>query len=655
MTSTVLIVDDSLTVRMDLAEAFQEAGFEPIPCSALAEARRIVGQRRVGLVILDVLLEDGDGLEWLKEMREQPALAGVPVLLLSSEAEVKDRIRGLKTGADDYVGKPYDTDYLVARAKGLLERRERNPGDSRSTILVIDDSSTYREELRVAFERAGYGVITAASGEEGLRLAVASRPAAVVVDGVLPGIDGIGVIRKIRMDAALRRMPCLLLTGSDDGGAELRALDAGADAFVRKEDDPGIILARLAAVLRSSAAEVGDVASALGPMRILAVDDSPTYLHELAATLRGEGYDVAVARSGEEAIEMLAVQPIDCILLDVVMPGLDGRETCRRIKAIPAARDIPLILLTAIDDRDAMIDGLSTGADDFISKSSEISVLRARVRAQLRRKRFEDEHRKTREDLHRTELEAAEQRAARAVAETKAAMVDQLERANSELEAFGYSASHDLRTPLRAIDGFSKILIEDHTDGLTDEAKGFLRRIRAAAQRMGEIIDDMLALSRVNRAEIVLSRVDVSRVASDVLEELQRREPGRSITIAVTPGVEAYADIRLLRVLFENLLGNAWKFTSKNTDARIEVGAGSGESAPTFFVRDNGAGFDARYASRLFKPFERLHTEAEFPGTGIGLATVHRIVDRHGGRVWAESVVGEGATFFVSLPARGTR
>jgi two-component system NtrC family sensor kinase len=649
MKNRVLIVDDSLTVRMDLAEAFTTAGFAAVPCATLAEARSATAREPVGLVILDVLLPDGDGLEWLREIRALPALDQTPVLLLSTEAEVKDRIRGLQTGADDYVGKPYDTAYLVARAKEVLRRREGALGE-RPTILVVDDSATYREALRGAFEDAGYAVLTASSGEEGLRIAAASRPAALVVDGIMPGLDGPSVIRKIRMDPALRRMPCVLLTASDEGGEELLALDAGADAFVRKDQDSDVVLARLRAVLRGAAAQRADTASLLGPMRILAVDDSPTYLNELAETLRGERYDVVVARSGEAALDMLAVQPVDCILLDVMMPGLDGLETCRRIKASPVVRDIPLIMLTAIEDRDAMIDGLSTGADDFISKSSEVNVLKARVRAQLRRKQFEDEHRRTRDELHHTALEASEARAARAVAEARAALVDQLQRTNQELEAFSYSVSHDLRAPLRTIDGFGDILLTDHADGMSDDAKACLRRIRAAAQRMGELIDDLLELSRVARTELRRSHVDVGVLARTVADELSRREPARTVDVRIASGTVAYADPGLLKVVFENLLGNAWKFTAKVAAPRVEVGVqGQGDGA-VHYVRDNGAGFDARYAQKLFAPFQRLHAEADFPGTGIGLATVRRIMERHGGRVWAESTLGEGATFFFVLP-----
>jgi DNA-binding response OmpR family regulator len=652
MNEAVVIVDDSLTVRMDLADAFREAGFLALPCSNVAEARAAQAQAQASVFILDVLLPDGDGVDLLQEIRSSPAGASAVVVMLSSEVEVKDRVRGLQTGADEYVGKPYDAGYLVARVRELLQSRQRSEAGG-TTILVIDDSVTFREELRMAFESAGHRVLTASSGEEGLRVAGAQRPDAIVVDGVLPGIDGATVIRHIRLDAVLRDVPCVLLTASADKGAELRALDAGADTFVRKEEDLDVILAKLSAVLRRTTARTpGDEAtrSLLGPKKILAVDDSATYLHELTDALSGEGYDVVLARSGEEALELLAFQVVDCILLDLVMPGLGGHETCQRIKSAPVVREVPLIMLTALENREAMIQGLGAGADDYISKSSEFDVLKARVRAQIRRKQFEDEHRRIREELLRKELETAEARAANELAQTRAALVEELERKNKELEAFSYSVSHDLRAPLRSIDGFSKALLDHWANALDPKSKDYLGRVRASAQRMGELIDDLLELSRVGRAELRRGHTNLSEIARTVAAELRKRDPDRQIEIEIQDGLVADADRRLMHIVFENLLGNGWKFTVKAEQPRIEVGSSRTDDGIVYFVRDNGAGFDMTYAEKLFRPFQRLHSTADYPGTGIGLATVQRIVDRHGGRVSSEGMVGRGATFYFTLP-----
>jgi light-regulated signal transduction histidine kinase (bacteriophytochrome) len=330
------------------------------------------------------------------------------------------------------------------------------------------------------------------------------------------------------------------------------------------------------------------------------------------------------------------------------MPGLGGHETCLRIKTAPIVRDIPLIMLTALENREAMIQGLAAGADDYIPKSSDFEVLRARVRAQIRRKQFEDENRRIREELLCKELEAAEARAARVLADTRATLVDELERKNNELEAFSYSVSHDLRAPLRRIDGFSTALLDELGDRPSPRATAHIGRVREAVHHMGELIDDLLELSRVGRTELRRGPTSLSEIAWSVAGELRKSEPERVVRIEVQDALVAEADRRLMRVVLENLIGNSWKFTVKAPAATIEVG--SDRDGLVYFVRDNGAGFDMTYAEKLFVPFQRLHSNEEFPGTGIGLATVYRIVDRHGGRVWAEGAVGVGATFFFTVP-----
>jgi len=225
----------------------------------------------------------------------------------------------------------------------------------------------------------------------------------------------------------------------------------------------------------------------------------------------------------------------------------------------------------------------------------------------------------------------------------------ELLNANEELEAFAYSVSHDLRAPLRAIHGFSQILQEDYGQLLDDEGRDYLRRVRANAQRMGELIDDLLSLSRISRHQLDIDTVSLTDLVREISQSLQRQNPERQARFEIQAGVSARGDGSLLRIMLVNLLGNAWKYTSKSDDVRIHFGRCRQDGVQAFFVRDNGAGFDSQYASQLFMPFQRLHSENEFEGTGIGLATVQRIVQRHGGRIWAESEPGKGATFYFTL------
>lgn len=217
------------------------------------------------------------------------------------------------------------------------------------------------------------------------------------------------------------------------------------------------------------------------------------------------------------------------------------------------------------------------------------------------------------------------------------------------LEAFSYSVAHDLRAPLRSINGFSSILLERAPGSFDDDACSCMRRIHAASERMSELIEGLLSLSRVTSAAVARRPVDLTALSRRVFAERAAAEPGRKVTVAVADGLTARGDALMLEVLAENLLGNAWKFTSKQPNARIEVGRERRGGEAFFFVRDNGAGFDMRDVEKLFKPFQRLHSQSEFPGTGIGLATVQRIVSRHGGRVWAEGAPGRGATFYFTL------
>jgi light-regulated signal transduction histidine kinase (bacteriophytochrome) len=223
------------------------------------------------------------------------------------------------------------------------------------------------------------------------------------------------------------------------------------------------------------------------------------------------------------------------------------------------------------------------------------------------------------------------------------------EAASNELEAFSYSVSHDLRAPLRSIDGFSQALLEDCADRLDSDGKRYLKRVRESAQQMGELIDDLLNLAHVTRGELRREPVNLSELARSVLGRLRESQPERAVEVVVQDGLTARADSRLLDIALTNLLGNAWKFTGKRASARIEFAAKAGEHPPIYFVRDNGAGFDAAYAGKLFGVFQRLHAAHEFEGTGIGLATVQRIVGRHGGRIWAEGAVDRGATFYFTL------
>jgi signal transduction histidine kinase len=290
--------------------------------------------------------------------------------------------------------------------------------------------------------------------------------------------------------------------------------------------------------------------------------------------------------------------------------------------------------------------GIAGGIGAFILVLGGVLIWNRSLRAMVRLRTAElrqelSERQRAEAEVRSLNLEL-EDRVARRTAELKAV--------NKELESFSYSVSHDLRSPLRSLDGFSQLLLEDYGEQIDSQARDYLQRIRSASQRMAQLIDDMLKLSRISQNEINLASVDLSLLANSIAEEFRASQPDRQVDFIVETGMTATADRNLMGIVLRNLLGNAWKFTGKVHLARIEFGTGVIDDEKVFFVRDNGAGFNMEYANKLFQPFQRLHGVNEFEGTGVGLATVQRVIRRHGGRVWAEAKVNEGATFYFTLP-----
>jgi light-regulated signal transduction histidine kinase (bacteriophytochrome) len=302
-----------------------------------------------------------------------------------------------------------------------------------------------------------------------------------------------------------------------------------------------------------------------------------------------------------------------------MMPGLDGFGLLRELRATLNTRSVPVILLSARAGQESAVEGLNAGADDYLTKPFSAQELMARVRTHLE------------------------------IARLRREWTNELERSNKELEAFSYSVSHDLRAPLRAIDGFSKALLDDHSEKLDKHACHCLQRVRTAAQKMSSLINDLLELSRVSRRALKKERIDLTALARGVVAELQDKDSSRSVAVDIADGLSITGDRSMLTIFLANLLGNAWKYTSKSSQPQIAFGCSNDGDAPVFYIRDNGVGFDMAYADKLFIPFQRLHLESEFEGTGIGLAIAQRILSRHRGRIWAEAAVDAGATFYFTL------
>jgi two-component system sensor histidine kinase/response regulator len=401
----------------------------------------------------------------------------------------------------------------------------------------------------------------------------------------------------------------------------------------------------------------GTVASA-EPVKILLVDDQPDNLLSAEAVLEILGEEIVKAESGREALRQLLEHDFAVIVLDVMMPDMDGFETAALIRERERSRHTPIIFLTALGRGEEHIRrGYNVGAVDYLTKPFVPEILRTKVSV------FVELHRKTallRYQSHQlerqnSELQEAIQRSWRAEEEIKALnrhlerRIGELDDLNRELETFSYTVSHDLRGPLSRISGFSRALLESHRDQLDDQGRLYLNRIEHSARRMNELVEDLLSLSRVTRVEMTRQIVDLSGIVRAIAAELMAREPARAVEFVVADGLHAWGDPDLLRAALLNLLENSWKFTRKHARARIEFGAMESPRGHTYFLRDDGAGFEMAQAGRLFNPFQRLHKDSDFEGTGIGLATVERIVRRHGGHIWAEGLTESGAVFYFTL------
>jgi hypothetical protein len=379
-------------------------------------------------------------------------------------------------------------------------------------------------------------------------------------------------------------------------------------------------------------------------VNILMVDDQPANLLALEAMLQELGQNLVHASSGREALKCVLSQDFAVILLDVKMPEMDGFETATLIRQRDKSRDTPIIFLTAADrSQTQAVRGYALGAVDYLVKPVVPEFVRSKVAV------FVELAKKNALLQRQAQLLRQGEQEARDLAETRAELVRDLEHKNRELESFSYAVSHDLRAPLRRIDAFGRALEETQGERLDDAGRHFLGRVREASQQMMQLIDDVLYLSRVTRTELREQEVDLSGLVELLLDRMREAEPARAVEVKIRPGVVVGGDGQLLRIALENLLTNAWKFTANVPAPRVEFGTMQAGGETGYFVRDNGAGFDMAYVDRLFAPFQRLHRTSEFPGTGIGLATVQRIIHRHGGRVWAEGLVGQGATFYFTI------
>jgi PAS domain S-box-containing protein len=484
------------------------------------------------------------------------------------------------------------------------------------SVLYVEDDAQIREQLGQFLRRRVGTLYMADNGLQGLDAFRRYRPDIVVSDIRMPEMDGLEMAARIKCDGA--GAPVILTSAFADTQYFLRSIDIGIDKYVLKP----IRTEALEAALRR-------VAQALHTQSELRL--AATVFHSVSEgilVVDPELQVVAMNPAFEKITGFGSRETVGSVVGFLDAPDRDPALSWRALaESGHGRREIPV----RRKDASVFIGWVSA---DTVRGPDGTPVYVVFVLADI-------SERKAAEEVLKRLNETLEAR----VRERTAS----LEQANRELEAFSYSVSHDLVAPLRGIDGLTRMLEDDFSDRLDELALSCLRRIRAGTDRMAQLIDDLLALARISRTSVVRGQCSLSAMVEEIAAELSRQEPGRDVQWIITPGIVADADPGLVRIALDNLLRNAWKFTGKRARARIEFGVAQQGPVREYFVRDDGAGFDDRYAVRLFAPFQRLHDATEFQGTGIGLAIVERIVRRHGGAIWAEAAVDQGASFHFTL------
>jgi len=499
-------------------------------------------------------------------------------------------------------------------------------------ILVVDDQPYNIELLEAHLAPQGYEIVKAANGEEALEKLFGNQIDLILLDVMMPGMDGFEVIRRVRQDNTHRLLPIIMVTALQETEDRIKGIEAGCDDFISKPVDKMELSARVRSLLRLKAYNdlMSNYRKELEAAKISAVE-AREYAENIINTLREPlialDQDLRVVTASRSFYDFFKVKPEDTI--GQLIYDLGNKQW-----DIPKLRE----LLETILPQKTTFDNYEV-EHDFATIGRRIMLLNAR---QVKRPLGKG----------RVILLAIEDITERKKAETELKVqTQQLEYANKELESFSYSVSHDLRAPLRAIEGYSQMFMKKYRSTLGEDATRMITVIRSNTKMMENLIESLLSLSKVQKTSMSISEINMDELAKEVWNEIWAANKERELELMTTEILPGYGDQTLIRQVLSNLISNAVKFTNNQKPGIIEMSSHSESDKIIYCLKDNGAGFDMAYYYKLFGVFQRLHSNEEFEGTGIGLATVRRIINRHGGRVWAESKVNEGATFCFSLPS----
>ncbi|MGE5342466.1 MAG: ATP-binding protein [Candidatus Omnitrophota bacterium] len=561
--------------------------------------------------------------------------------------------------------------------------------DKKHKILIVEDSEIITVILRHILKKEGWHVLSSSNIDEALislsALHAEEMPDLIIIDYHIPDGQANALCRRLKMNVYTRCIPVLMLTM--ENGLEHNALESGADDYLPQFANDDVLIHRIKLLLGKSEKRHGlfNIASPLfHKSRILAVDCNIDYLNFLENAFQEDGLIIDIATNSKDAIAKITGEEqgiYDCILLGQITSEIDSIELCKRILEIRRTMENPplIFMLMKYETRDEMSRSLEAGADDFVGKPSDIFIIKARLVALLWRKFIQEENRRIFEELKRKELEVERSRMEQLATEAKAILAEkllitverleqeveerrhmerqiknyslELERSNKELEAFAYVASHDLQEPLRAISSYLQLVEKRYKDKIDDKGKDFISRAVGGARRMQEMISDLLIYSRITTHAKSFERYSFESIMDRTLTNLSASIERTKAIVTRDPMPELVCDESQILRLFQNLISNAIKFCEK-TPPVIHISA---QPHPTdndwlFSVKDNGIGIEPEHKDHIFKIFNRLHGRGKYPGTGIGLAICQKIVERHGGKIWVESTVGEGSNFLFTLP-----